>query len=475
MQSPTRNSDSVTINKDIEIDPKNIIKSREALYRLMISQLFYDGHQALAVQLSNMTQADPPCPPSDRLLHLMLIGIANEPDRAKKELTNNNNSSNNNSNNSNNSNNNNNNSNNNNSLQLLTNIDTLLGPGMDLEYESDTLTQAPEPAQYETAYVTSHKGNCRAGAFSPDGQLIATGSVDASIKILDVDRMLAKSAPDEMTPGDQAGGHPVIRTLYDHLEEVTCLEFHPKEPILVSGSRDFSIKLFDYSKASVKKAFRTITDADQIRCLSFHPSGDYLVVGTNHPVVRLYDVNTAQCFVCSIPSHQHTADITSIRYSPDAKTYASAGKDGSIKLWDGVSNRCINTFVKAHDGFEICSVAFTRNGKYLLSSGKDSNIKLWELSTSRCLIAYTGAGTTGKQEHKAQAVFNHTEDYVMFPDEATTSLCAWNSRNAQRKQLLSLGHNGPVRLIVHSPVAPAFLTCSDDFRARFWYRRMPTH
>ena len=49
------------------------------------------------------------------------------------------------------------------------------------------------------------------------------------------------------------------------------------------------------------------------------------------------------------------------------------------------------------------------------------------------------------QEHQAQAVFNQTEDYVMFPDEATTSLCVWDSRNASRKQLLSLGHNGPVR------------------------------
>lgn len=82
--------------------------------------------------------------------------------------------------------------------------------------------------------------------------------------------MLAKSAPD--ASGDTAGadrgtggggidsqGHPVIRTLYDHLEEVTCLEFHPREPILASGSRDFTIKLFDYSKTSVKKAFRTMT------------------------------------------------------------------------------------------------------------------------------------------------------------------------------------------------------------------------
>jgi len=54
-------------------------------------------------------------------------------------------------------------------------------------------------------------------------------------------------------------------------------------------------------------------DADQIRCMSFHPTGDYLVVGTSHPVIRLYDVMTAQCFVCSIPSHQHTAGVTSIK------------------------------------------------------------------------------------------------------------------------------------------------------------------
>ena len=75
------------------------------------------------------------------------------------------------------------------------------------------------------------------------------------------------------------------------------------------------------------------------------------------------------------------------------------------------------------------------------------------------------------QENRAQAVFNHTEDYVMFPDEATTSLCCWDSRNASRKQLLSLGHNGVVRFIVHSTTEPAFLTCSDDFRARFWFKR----
>ncbi|XP_054272971.1 cleavage stimulation factor subunit 1 [Macrosteles quadrilineatus] len=433
-------------NKD-ETEDQNKIKQRERLYRLIISQLYYDGYTQIAQSLSAEVHPEPACPPSERLLHVINAGLQHEPDRHKNRDP---------------------------TPGLNPIQEILIGPGLDLEYETEVDVTAPEPALYETAYVTSHKANCRAGAFSFDGQLVATGSVDSSIKILDVDRMLAKSCPDGLEPTTDTQGHPVIRTLYDHLEEVTCLEFHPKEPFLASGSRDCTIKFFDYAKASVKKAFKTLTDVEQVKCMSFHPTGDFLVVGTNHPVIRLYDFNTGQCYVCNVPSHQHTAGITAIKFAQNARYFASSSRDGSIKLWDGVSNRCVNTFTDAHDGAQVCSIQFTRNAKYMLSSGKDSQVKLWELSTSRCLIAYTGAGTTGKQEHRAQAVFNHTEDFVMFPDEATTSLCAWNSRNASRMNLLSLGHNGPVRMIVHSPHSAAFLTCSDDFRARFWYKRLQT-
>lgn len=195
---------------------------------------------------------------------------------------------------------------------------------------------------------------------------MATGSVDASIKILDVDRMLAKSAPDDMDSGREQQGHPVIRTLYDHTDEVAFLEFHPKEQILASGSRDCTVKLFDISKASVKKAHKIFTDVEPVRCLSFHPTGDYLIVGTDHNVLRTYDINTAQCFVSAIASQQHRGSINCCKYASTAKVYASGSTDGAIKLWDGVSGRCINTFACAHDGAEICSLQFSRNGKVFL-------------------------------------------------------------------------------------------------------------
>lgn len=333
----------------------------------------------------------------------------------------------------------------------------------------------PDAGSYETFYVAAHKAPCRAAAFDSTGSVIATGSADASIKILDVDRMLVKNnygldyAPSSVDTS--MDNHPVIRTLYDHADEVTCLDFHPYESILVSGSRDYTIKFFEYAKPTTKKSFRSITEVDHIRCLNFHPTGDWLLVGTQHPVTRLYDVETGRCFVSTQPQDQHTKAITCVRWAPNGKLFATASKDGSFKIWDGVTNRCINTFNGEHGGEEVCSVMFSKNSKYLLTSGKDSQVRLWNLATTRCLINYTGAGTFGRQEHRATSVFNHTEDYILYPDEKATSLCCWNSRNAERQRLLSLGHNAPVKCIVHSPTAPAFVSCSDDYRARFWCKR----
>ena len=104
----------------------------------------------------------------------------------------------------------------------------------------------------------------------------------SSIKILDVERMVAKSSlPVDMSgaQSDSAAAvdHPVIRTLYDHLEEVTCLAFHPREQLLMSGSKDYTIKVFDWSKSSAKKAIKTIQEVEWVRCLGLHPSGEWLV------------------------------------------------------------------------------------------------------------------------------------------------------------------------------------------------------
>ena len=64
----------------------------------------------------------------------------------------------------------------------------LLLAGLDFDFESDKKPADADSCDYETCYVTSHKAPCRAAAFDKQATVIATGSVDASIKILDIDR-----------------------------------------------------------------------------------------------------------------------------------------------------------------------------------------------------------------------------------------------------------------------------------------------
>lgn len=51
------------------------------------------------------------------------------------------------------------------------------------------------------------------------GSLVATGSADCSIKILDVEKIIAREVRGEsLTESGPDAHHPVIRTLYDHLD-----------------------------------------------------------------------------------------------------------------------------------------------------------------------------------------------------------------------------------------------------------------
>lgn len=88
---------------------------------------------------------------------------------------------------------------------------------------NQTSKQAP---MLSTFFSTQHRGGCRAAAFSHDGTLLATGSADTSLKVLDV-AAINKKGDDEKK---------VIKTLYDHQLAVNEVCFHPNGVVLASCS-----------------------------------------------------------------------------------------------------------------------------------------------------------------------------------------------------------------------------------------------
>ena len=86
----------------------------------------------------------------------------------------------------------------------------------------------------------------------------------------------------------------------------------------------------------------------------------------NHSIfkVRLYDIEKADCFVSPVNADQHDALVTDIKYYENGSYYVTASHDKSIKVWDGRTGRCINTFDNCHSN-RLDHIDFTRNDKVI--------------------------------------------------------------------------------------------------------------
>src|SRR5262249_42955349 len=77
-----------------------------------------------------------------------------------------------------------------------------------------------------------------------------------------------------------------------------------------------------------------------------------------------------------------TTEVNGVAFSPDGERLASAGGDGTIKIWDVRTEKVVQTLLAAHSD-SVASVAFHPDGKHVASVGADWMVKVWDLTTER--------------------------------------------------------------------------------------------
>ncbi len=200
--------------------------------------------------------------------------------------------------------------------------------------------------------------------FSPNGNLLASSSMDNTVKIWD----------------SHTG--ECLKTFRDGDKWIWTVAFSPDGNTVASGGDDHTIKLWNIHTEEYKIL---AGHDDWIASVVFHPKGNLLASGSYDCTVRGWDIATGECCK-TIDAHQNK--IYSIGFDPNGEILASSSTDGSIKLWDYNTGECLNTLT-GHTK-EVVSIAFSADGKIIASSSFDRTVKLWDVRTGKLLKTLKG-------------------------------------------------------------------------------------
>jgi hypothetical protein len=146
-------------------------------------------------------------------------------------------------------------------------------------------------------------------AFSPDGKLLATASLDHTVRLWEVD-----------------SGRPV-RT-FPPSDPAEGLAFSQDGKRLAFSSH-VEVKVFDVASGAETITLRG--HAQRVFGVAFSRDGKRLATGSEDGTVKLWDAVTGQ-EVFSLAGDAR--DVNSVCFNPDGRLLASGGGDGSVKVWD---------------------------------------------------------------------------------------------------------------------------------------------
>ncbi|KST65375.1 nSTAND1 domain-containing NTPase [Mastigocoleus testarum] len=289
---------------------------------------------------------------------------------------------------------------------------------------------------YQIKTLKGHLRDIISVNFSSDGNLIASGSGDFTIKLWNPNT------------GEE------IKTLSGHKSAVIDVAFSPDSKTIVSGSADSTIKLWDVETGETIQTFTG--HSSRVISVAFSPDGKIIASGSSDATVKLWDVDTGE-EIRTLTGHLH--EVYSVNFSSDGQKLASGSSDSTIKLWDVATGREIKT-LEGHRG-GVIDANFSPNGQLIVSGSSDRTIKVWEVDTGtviQTLKHHRGAINSVSFSPDGKTIASGSNDYT---------LKLWDTKNWENIRTFK-GHSNRVRSTSFSPDGKTIASGSIDGTIRIW-------
>jgi WD40 repeat protein len=160
----------------------------------------------------------------------------------------------------------------------------------------------------------------------------------------------------------------------------------------------------------------------------------------------------------------HTAAVNAVAVSKDGKRLASAGQDGTVKVWNAISGNLLWN-LQGHKG-AVYHLAFNPNGRRLASSGQDGTVHVWNVETGKPALVF---GAHGEPVH-GLAWSPDGQWLASAGDDSTIRM--WNPENGAERRVFR-EHAGPARSVSWSSdgkriVSGAVRNINDEGEVKIW-------
>ncbi|KAG2743277.1 WD40 repeat-like protein [Suillus brevipes Sb2] len=191
-------------------------------------------------------------------------------------------------------------------------------------------------------------------------------------------------APAQSTRKGQLVPH-IKMTLKGHEEEVNDVAFILGTRLLVSGSHDKSLRVWDLDTG--KQVGEPLLGHDaEVWVLAASPNGRWIVSGAVNGSILVWEVATNEAELKRVPVSfkGHKGWVRGIVFAMDGETFASASSsDETVCVWKRETGEIVLGPLKV--GSAAYSVAYSPDGTKL-AAGTQEHIIIWNLKTGKELL-----------------------------------------------------------------------------------------
>ncbi|MCG6135440.1 MAG: AAA-like domain-containing protein [Nostoc sp. LLA-1] len=332
-------------------------------------------------------------------------------------------------------------------------LQTLAKSNTKLEKKAKNVLQQAVHNTDEYNRFAGHTAAVMAVDVSPDSSLIASASMDKTIKIWRSD-------------GKE------IATLKDHQGAVRAVKFSPDGQLIVSASEDGTIKLWkrQETEASWRVSATFTGHTASVWGVAFSPDGQFIVSAGWDTTVRFWQLDGTLLKTFS----GYNKGFWGVAFSPDGQTVAAASLDGTVKLWQrdrtGWQNSKPLEPLQSHSAW-VVGVAFSPDGQTIASASEDKTVKLWRRDSKDGIyrldktLQGNGAGITG--------VAFSPDGQTVASASLDKTIKLWNIDGTELRTLR--GHSASIWGVTFSPDGSFIASAGAENLVRLWQSENPFH